>query len=102
MAEQYNLKGDGRPLVGASRPMIGAVPPTLNLQNLQTDLQDLQTAEVPIQLQNLESFEAEPTQYAQEYEIDSDEITFGTTEYALISMWAIFTAGVFGLLYKIT
>ena len=29
-------------------------------------------------------------------------MTFGTTEYALISMWAIFTAGVFGLLYKIT
>ena len=31
-----------------------------------------------------------------------ENLTFGTTEYVLISMWAIFTAGVFCLLYKIT
>ena len=30
------------------------------------------------------------------------DIDLGTTEYVLISMWFAFTAGVFGLLYKIT
>ena len=35
-------------------------------------------------------------------EIDGETIDFGTTEYILITMWAIFTAGVFGILYKIT
>ena len=35
----------------------------------------------------------------QEKDLDID---LGTTEYVLISMWFAFTAGVFGLLYKIT
>ena len=35
----------------------------------------------------------------QEKSLDTD---LGTTEYVLISMWFAFTAGVFGLLYKIT
>ena len=26
----------------------------------------------------------------------------GTTEYCLIGLWAVFTAGIFGLLYRIT
>ena len=42
----------------------------------------------PVGLQNLEASQ-------------TDE-TFGTTEKVLISMWFAFTAGVFGLLYKIT
>ena len=42
-------------------------------------------------LMNLES--------TQEKSLDVD---LGTTEYVLISMWFAFTAGVFGLLYKIT
>ena len=45
------------------------------------------------QLMNLESNEAEAK---------SLDIDLGTTEYVLISMWFAFTAGVFGLLYKIT
>ena len=32
----------------------------------------------------------------------SQQLELGTTEYVLISMWFAFTAGVFGLLYKIT
>ena len=52
------------------------------------------------QLMNLESNEAE----AEILEADamSLDIDLGTTEYVLISMWFAFTAGVFGLLYKIT
>ena len=30
------------------------------------------------------------------------DLDLGTTEYVLITLWFIFTAGVFGLLYKIT
>ena len=31
-----------------------------------------------------------------------EDLTFGTTEYVLITLWALFTTGVFCLLYKIT
>ena len=34
--------------------------------------------------------------------VDPENMEFGTTEYALIGLWAFFTTGVFGLLYKIT
>ena len=31
-----------------------------------------------------------------------EELAFGTTEYVLFSVWMMFTAGMFTLLYKIT
>lgn len=45
-------------------------------------------ASAPLSLQNLSGF--------------TQDVQLGNTEYALISLWFVFTAIVFGLLYKIT
>ena len=62
---------------------------------------------MPIQLQNLESYVPEVPQISQkniqnQIDINPEQIEFGAIEYTLLTLWAAFTAGVFGLLYKIT
>lgn len=51
-----------------------------------------------MQVQNLEAQEDATVSE----ELEAESLDFGTTEYILISMWAMFTAGVFAILYKIT
>ena len=105
--------------LGGHSHLRGASAP--RLQNLQLDLQSLAAANnfnggmninlsnlqmvdtepyVPVQLQNLEATKEPAAQDAEA--VDPESLAFGTTEYVLITMWALFTAGVFSLLYKIT
>ena len=55
-----------------------------------------------LQLQNLESYVPSPTDSTATEELNLENMELGTTEYVLIGLWALFTTGVFGLLYKIT
>lgn len=84
-------------------PMLGASAPTLEnlawlgkdgqVHHLEQDAASngaplLLGASAPLSLQNLSGF--------------TQDVQLGNTEYALISLWFVFTAIVFGLLYKIT
>ena len=57
-------------------------------QNAAMNGAKLLGASAPLSLQNLSQF--------------TQDVQLGNTEYALISLWFVFTAIVFGLLYKIT